>query len=447
MTVTGGAIPSAARREQIVAELGVARARTLALLDPLAEDDLTAQHSPLMSPLVWDLAHIAHYEELWLVRALSEAGATDPRLDDVYDAFRHPRAERPTLDLLGPGDARDFAAHVRKRALDLLAEQDLAGTDPLVAEGFVYGMVLRHEHQHDETMLATIQLMAEGRHPAAGGGPGAPGRPIAAAEVAIEAGPFVMGTDTDPWAYDNERPRLVVDLPAYRIDTTPVTNEAFAAFVADGGYEEPRWWDPAGWAWRQQATLEHPLFWLAEGDEWARRRFGRIEGLPPREPVQHVCWYEADAYARWCGKRLPTEAEWEKAAAWDPRGRSALTHPMPWGDAPATAALACLLGCSDGEGRFGPDEVGAHPEGVSAWGCHDMVGGVWEWTASDFSGYPGFAAFPYREYSEVFFGTEYKVLRGGSWATHPSAISTTFRNWDLPVRRQIFAGFRCAADA
>jgi iron(II)-dependent oxidoreductase len=218
-----------------------------------------------------------------------------------------------------------------------------------------------------------------------------------------------------------------VDVPAFRIDTTPVTNAAYAEFIAAGGYDDPQHWTDAGWAWRTEAALEHPQFWSRSRGLWSRLRFGRVEPLPPREPVQHVCWYEADAFARWRGARLPTEAEWEKAAS-GAAGDRGLFRPGR---------------------RFGPDEVGAHPEEASSWGALDVLGGVWEWTASDFAAYPGFRSFPYREYSEVFFepgATEYKVLRGGSWAAHPSTVSLTFRNWDLPIRRQIFAGFRCATD-
>jgi iron(II)-dependent oxidoreductase len=309
----------------------------------------------------------------------------------------------------------------------------------LLHDAFVYGMVVQHEHQHDETMLATIQLMdGEGYRPVML-------RPLVASppatsEVRVAAGPFVMGTDTYPWAYDNERPSHVVDLPSFWIDTTPVTNRRYLDFVEDGGYSQMRWWDDAGWAWRAENEVEHPQFWTREGDgSWSRNRFGWREALPPDEPVQHVCWHEAAAYARWAGRRLPTEAEWEKAASWAPDGDKRL---YPWGDdALALDDLANL-----GQQRFGPAPVGAYPAGVSACGCHQMIGDVWEWTSSDFEPYQGFNPFPYREYSEVFFGSGYKVLRGGSWATHPAAVRNTFRNWDHPIRRQIFAGFRTARD-
>jgi iron(II)-dependent oxidoreductase len=170
-------------------------------------------------------------------------------------------------------------------------------------------------------------------------------------------------------------------------------------------------------------------------------RFGWREPLPLDEPVQHVCWHEADAYARWAGQRLPTEVEWEKAASWDPTSGRGTKRTFPWGDEPHEATRANL-----GQGHYRPAEVGAYPAGASAYGAQQLLGDVWEWTSSDFGPYPGFASFPYREYSEVFFGAGYKVLRGGSWATDPVATRNTFRNWDLAIRRQIFAGFRCARD-
>jgi gamma-glutamyl hercynylcysteine S-oxide synthase len=419
-------------KEGLADALDGARRRSLGLLDPLSEEEQLAQHSPLMSPLVWDLAHVGHYEELWLLRAVARTQPIDPAHDDVYDAFRHARRERARLAILGPAEARRHIAMVRGRVLDVLERVEFDPAVPLLSDGFVYGMVAQHEHQHDETMLATLQLMASPYpHPSV---PAPPGRPLPAAEVLIPGGPFVMGTDTrelhlpppshtDPFAYDNERPAHVVDVAPFFIDTVPVTNRQYLAFVEAGGYDEPRFWTEAGWAHRREAGLVAPQFWCREAGSWSVRRYGQQVDLPLDEPVQHVTWYEADAYARFAGKRLPTEAEWEKAAAGASAGQANL-----------------------GQRHFGPAPVGAYPGGASRYGVEQMLGDVWEWTASDFTAYPGFVPFPYKEYSEVFYGPDYKVLRGGSWATSPLVARTTFRNWDFPIRRQIFAGFRCARD-
>jgi iron(II)-dependent oxidoreductase len=385
---------------------------------------------------------VGHNEELWLLREAAGAEAMRPEIDSLYDAFEHPRSTRPSLPLLAPREARDYIATVRSKVLDSLESVRLRAEDPLTAGGFVYGMVVQHEHQHDETMLATHQLR---QGVPALLDPPSPATPPAdghGGEVLIEAGPFELGTSDDPWAYDNERPGHVVDLPAYHLDTMPVSAGDYLVFMADGGYGDRRWWHPAGWEWRTSRQVEAPAFWLRDGagSRWLRRRFGRVEEVPLDEPVQHVCWYEADAYARWAGKRLPTEAEWEKAARWDPAaGRS---RRFPWGDS-YREGVANL-----GQRMLRPTPAGSYPGGASAYGVRQLMGDVWEWTSSDFTGYPGFRAFPYKEYSEVFFGGdgEYKVLRGGSWATDPSVCRGTFRNWDLPIRRQIFAGFRCARD-
>jgi iron(II)-dependent oxidoreductase len=428
---------------QVVAvELERARTRSLTLLEPLADRDLIRQHSPLMSPLVWDLAHVGNYEDFWLLRSLDAEGV-GAQYDDTYDAFRHPRKHRPSLPLLGPRDARTYIASVRSRVLDVLERVSFDVERPLLTGGFVYGMVVQHEHQHDETMLATLQLMdGDGYGPATAATEAPPpGAPVTRDEVLVRGGWFVMGTDTDAWAYDNERPAHEVHVDPFWIDTVPVTNAAYAEFIDADGYDDRRWWTEAGWNWRRRENVEHPAAWRREGGgSWSRLRFGRREPLPSDAPVQHVSWYEADAYARFRGRRLPTEAEWEKAAAWDPTAGRARRY--PWGDDPPDAGRANL-----DQRHFQPAAVGAYPEGASAYGCLQMIGDVWEWTASCFTGYPGFRAFPYREYSEVFHGPDYKVLRGGSWATHTRAVRNTFRNWDYPIRRQIFAGFRCARDA
>ena len=429
-------------KDALAAELDRVRLRSHRLTtDALDDAELLAQHSPLMSPLVWDLAHVGNYEELWLLRAAAGIEPMRPEIDSIYDAFEHPRVARPSLPLLQPKEANEYIGKVRARVLDALDRVPLDPTNPLLAGGFVYAMVVQHEHQHDETMLATHQL----RRGAAVVFDSAPaahraGDPMLPREVLVPAGAFVMGTSHDGWAYDNERPAHEVVVPAFHIDTVPVSNAAYAEFVAAGGYEQPQWWSRSGWRWRTASGKRTPAFWLLEGSAWVRRRFGRLEPLPPDQPVQHVSFHEAQAYARWVGKRLPTEAEWEKAATWDPvTGRK---RRFPWGDADPTPQQANI-----GQQRNQPAPVGSYRAGASAYGVHQLVGDVWEWTASRFLGYPGFRSFPYREYSEVFFDGDFRVLRGGSWATDRTAARATFRNWDLPIRRQIFAGFRCARDA
>jgi iron(II)-dependent oxidoreductase len=415
----------------------------MALTDSVDDTDLVAQHSPLMSPLVWDLAHIANQEELWLVREAGGRPGLRPDLDHLYDAFQHPRADRPALPLLGPAEARAYVSAVREQTLDVLAGTD---TDPgrperLLAGAFVFGMLAQHEQQHDETMLATHQLR---QGPPVLDAPEPPRAPADAAdlpaEVLVPGGPFTMGTSDEPWALDNERPQHLVDVPAFWLDTVPVTNGAYQRFIAAGGYQDPAWWTPEGWRHVTETGLNAPEFWQRDGDTWTRRRFGHVEQVPADEPVLHVCWYEADAYARWAGRRLPTEPEWEKAARHDPAtGRS---RRYPWGDADPGPEHANL-----GHRHLRPAPAGSYPAGAAPCGARQLMGDVWEWTASDFSPYPGFEPFPYKEYSEVFFGPDYKVLRGGAFGVGDVAGRGTFRNWDYPIRRQIFAGFRTARDA
>lgn len=428
-------------KEHIANGLERARGRTKALTDAVSDSELTEQHSPIMSPLVWDLAHVGNQEELWLLRDVGgRAPVMGDQIDQLYDAFQHPRPTRPQLPLLSPTKSRQYVNDVRSKVLDVLDATPLEGRR-LVEQGFAFGMITQHEQQHDETMLATHQLRngepvltAPTPQPARLDINGIP------SEVCVDGGPFTMGTSTEAWALDNERPAHVVDVPTFWLDTFPVTNGQFMEFIADGGYDDERLWDAEGWEHRQFESLKAPLFWERDGGQWLRRRFGVVEPVPFNEPVQHVTWFEADAYARWANKRLPTEAEWEKAARHDPAsGRS---RRFPWGDDDPTPERSNL-----GQRYLQPSPIGSYPEGVSPVGAHQLIGDVWEWTASDFTGYPGFAAWPYREYSEVFFGQQLKVLRGGAWSVDPVVCRGTFRNWDLPIRRQIFAGFRCARDA
>ncbi len=420
----------------IVDALQEARERTLDLIRPISEQDLEQVHSPLMSPLAWDLGHIAAFEDLWLVHRFGERPLLRDELADVYDAFETPRAERGSLPFLGAGPAREYLAEVRARTLEVIDEVG-------VGDGSLHEMVLRHEQQHGETMLQTIQLARlPGYHP-----PGArpPAQPPPALEptglelVEIPAGPCTIGAPVHGFAYDNERPRHRNDVRAYRIGRTPITNGSYLTFVEGGGYQRREWWSDEGWAWKEEYDISRPAAWTAEHSaQWC---LGRLEPLQPRQPVVHVSWFEADAFARAHSARLPTELEWEKAATWD-QGQD-LNWAFPWGEELPIPGVHANVD----HGAGGPEPAGSYPAGASPSGLLGLLGDVWEWTSSCFRGYPGFAPYPYPEYSQVFFGDEYRVLRGGSWATRARVVSPTFRNWDFPQRRQIFAGFRIAQDA
>jgi gamma-glutamyl hercynylcysteine S-oxide synthase len=407
-------------KRELVAALSRAREATVRLVEPVDDEQLVAQVSPIMSPLVWDLAHIGWFEELWLIRRVANIEPSQARFDDLYDAFRHLRGERSRLPILTPQEARAYLESVRQRALRVLEAVPLDDADPLLRGAYVYGLVLQHELQHQETMLQTLQLSGVAYATPPHDDLSAPPK---WENVPVPAGPITLGANEQPWAYDNEQPAHVVELPAFWVERHPVTNERFAEFVEDGGYRKRRYWSDDGWQWLREERVEAPLFWQRAREGWVRRRFGRCEPVPPAEPVQHVSFYEAKAVAAWAGKRLPTEAEWEKASQGaDP------------GD-----------GATLGRASFGPLRVARRA--TSSVGCECMLGDVWEWTSSAFTGYPGFKAFPYAEYSEAFFGDEHRVLRGGSWATDPLVARVTFRNWDYPQRRQLFSGIRLAADA
>jgi iron(II)-dependent oxidoreductase len=436
------ALPSRVDPETIAERLLEARARTLLIVAPLTDEELRLQHDPLMSPILWDLGHIAHFEELWLTRNL-DGPIEFVEMPGMFNPFEHPRSKRGALPLPGLRECRGIMDEIRGRVLARLAHVDLERPNPLLHDGYVYNMVLQHEYQHNETILQTLQLKQG--HPyipyARYELPDAPpGHPAALREmVRFPGGVVEIGTDDRSAAYDNERPRHRVEIAPFHIDVNPVTNGDFLVFIAAGGYGTREYWSEAGWKWLNESGASAPKYWTLGEDGWTTRVMDRDMPVDPSHPVCHVCWYEAEAFARFAGKRLPTEIEWETAASWDPSTGTKRTY--PWGETPVDRHLANLdqLG-------FGTAPVGAYRGNLSPLGCYGMIGDVWEWTASDFGPWPGYQSFPYKEYSEVFFGTDYKVLRGGSWATRPGAVRNTFRNWDYPIRRQIFSGFRCARD-
>ncbi len=426
--------------EAIRGRLRRVRERTLELVSVLDWETLRRQHTPILSPMIWDLGHVAHFEESWLVRELAGLAPIDAEAGRLFDPVLQPRSTRERLPLPSGEALLDYLERVRERTLTVL-DDGIAGRGgaELLADGFVYEMVAEHEEQHQETLLQAMQVLERPGYAPPRRREPPPGRPGAAGMARIPGGPFRMGWEGAGFAYDNEKPRHEAEVAEFWIDRFPVSQGEYLEFVEDGGYRRPDPWSAAGRAWLAESGAEAPANWFREGGQWRARFMDRSGPLPREAPVVHVGHHEAEAYARWAGKRLPTEAEWEKAALWDPVAGAA--RRWPWGDEPPGPERANL-----DQLVFAPAARGAYPEGASAYGVEQLLGDVWEWTASDFRPYPDFRAFPYEEYSEVFFGDEYKVLRGGSWATRPAVARGTFRNWDYPNRRQIFAGFRCARD-
>lgn len=419
--------------QDIRAALETARERTEELLVPLPDDVLLAELAPGRLPLAWDLAGLAYFEELWLLRNLGAEKPVAERHDEFYGSFRVDPDSR-SLPPLSAATARAYADDVRERALETLEKAELDGS-PLLRRGFVFGLVLQHELQHQEEMLETLQ--ASGRAYPTRNGIEPDRAPAGPDEVRVPDGSFVLGAFAEPWALDNELVPHEVEVRPFFIDRSPVTNAAFAEFVEDGGYRSQALWTSDGWTWRLEENADAPRHWSREDGGWERIRFGNTEPLPGPEPVQHVSWFEADAFARWMGKRLPSEVEWERAAGWDERlGKSR----YPWGS--EWVGYEANLGF----GRFSPAPAGSYSGGASPTGCLQMAGDVWEWTSSFFHPYPGFVAFPHSEHSEQHFGEQSRVLRGGSWATDALVARTSFRRWADPQSRDLFAGFRCARD-
>ena len=406
-------------REDLACGLERARQRTLTLTD-FDDAELHRQYNPLMSPLVWDLAHIGQQEELWLLRDGNpdRPGLLPACIESLYDAFVHSRASRVELPLLSPAQSRSYCSTVRAAALDAL--DSLPADDDEVA--FRFGLVISHENQHDETMLQALNLRTGA--PILGPRSSLPrGRPdVAGTSVLIPGGEFVLGVDaaTEPLSLDNERPAHIVEVPSFRIGLVPVTNGEWAKFIDNGGYTQQRWWSERGWEHRVQARLTAPQFW---NPDRSRTRFGHLEEIPADEPVQHVSFFEAEAYAAWAGARLPTEVEWEHAAR---QLRTAPVH-ANFADRGAFHPL--------------PSENAASDEPTQ------MFGDVWEWTQSSYGAYPGYRPLPgaVGEYNGKFMCNQY-VLRGGSCATPAGHVRTSYRNFFPPDAQWQFSGLRLARD-
>ncbi len=418
-----------------------ARRRSLELVEGLTSEQLMGPRLAIVNPLRWELGHVAYFHELWVLR--HHYG--DPPLradgDALYDSITIAHDRRWDLPLPTFEETQKYVQAVLDRELEYLRSGPGSSQRDYLVKYAVF-----HEDMHTEAFTYTRQTLgypaprfALAQAPDQGWKMG----PLEG-DTDIPGGTFLLGaTEGDGFAFDNEKWAHPVELEPFRMARAPVTNAAFAEFVDDGGYGRSELWSEAGWAWREERGLEHPVYWRRTDDQsWQVRRFDGFLPLSPRASVIHVSWYEAEAYCRWAGRRLPTEAEWEAAAAGeaDPAGRLATTkRRFPWGDESPGPNHANLdgraMGCID---------VGALPDGDSAFGCRQMIGNVWEWTATTFAPYPGFTPDMYRDYSQPLFGST-KVLRGGCWATRGSMLRNTWRNYYGPDRNDVFAGFRTCA--
>ncbi|HEX8423654.1 MAG TPA: SUMF1/EgtB/PvdO family nonheme iron enzyme [Pyrinomonadaceae bacterium] len=474
--------------EQIAEMFETTRGVTLKLFDLVArEEDLHASPGGGFRPVIWHLAHIGVFEAYWILQKTKGDPAPDECYERIFDPIATPRENSKNLPTRR--EMEDYLARVRAATLEFLAAAHLDESAPsstpesslLLRDHYVFHLVLEHERQHQETLAYLLHMLdpekkrraiPDNAHEddAAIASPSgvvvaasslevnalslaseiaaqdAGGRVVVRDMLTVPAGEFQMGAPWEMFVYDNELPAHAVALPAFKIDRLLTTNEEYARFIAEGGYERREWWSAEGWQWRERENWTCPLYWTEDADgegsagvgRWRVRGMFAEDALAAEHPVAGVSWYEAEAYARFMGKRLPTEAEWEKAASWDADAKRKRLY--AWGDGEPSRV----------HGNFnlrywGTTPVGRFPAGASSYGCLDMTGNVWEWTSALFAGYENFKAFPYPEYSEVWFDEDHRVLKGGSWATHPSILRTSFRNFFRRHFRIAFAGIRLAA--
>jgi iron(II)-dependent oxidoreductase len=420
-----------------------ARARTLELVADLSDDQLLGPRLAIVNPLLWEIGHVAWFQEHWALRHARKEPPLRADGDALYDSSAIPHDVRWDLPLPSRADTISYMKEIAARVLDRLARRA-----PNAEERYFALLSIFHEDMHDEAFMYTRQTLEyrppeltiarEAARPAKGGALGG--------DATVVGGTFWLGSSpSEDFAFDNEKWAHPVTVKPFSIARAAVTQSEIAAFVEDGGYRRPELWSAEGRAWLGGVRAEHPLYWRREGREWLRRDFDRWVLLEPHKPVLHVCWYEAEAYCRWAKRRLPTEIEWEVAASGEPDGTGRSLSPRkrryPWGDEAPTPERANL-----DSRTLGAIEVGALSAGDSAFGVRQMIGNVWEWTSEAFLPYPGFIADPYKDYSQPWFG-DHKVLRGGCWITRARLVHNTWRNFYKPDRRDVWAGFRtCKLD-
>jgi len=429
-------MPAEYSATELVRAIRDARARSLELVEGLSNEQLIGPRLEIVNPLLWEIGHLAWFQEHWILRHLDGREPLLGNTDALYDSMNVHHDTRWDLPLPPLKATLEYMGAV----LDSVAAR-LADGETQANDAYFYTLVTHHEDMHAEAFTYSRQSLEypTPRFALAEGGPveGREAGPLPG-DAEIPGGTFRLGAErTGGFVFDNEKWAHPVEVAPFRIARAPVTNAEFSQFVEDGGYSNATFWSEAGWSWRLGTGLPHPVYWQPNRDGWLTRRFDRTVPLPPHQPVMHVSWHEAQAYCRWAGRRLPTEAEWEMAASGELTGAG--KRRFPWGDYEPLPKHANLdgraMGCLD---------VAALGDGDSAFGCRQMIGNVWEWTASDFLPFPGFEADPYKDYSEPWFGSR-KVLRGGCWVTRSRMLRNTWRNFFTPDRNDVYAGLRTCA--
>jgi len=421
-----------------------ARDRTLELLTDLEDDQLNVPLLEIVNPFRWELGHVAFFYEVFLLRVLDHIEPIMKDGDNFYNSFTVDHDDRWSLPL----PSREKTLDYMQQTLKLVVER-LSSREPSAEETYLCLLSVVHEDMHGEAFTYMRQTLeyplpqvstahAEGTPAELGEGP-------LSGDVEIPEATFQLGATPDlPFVFDNEKWAHPVRVASFQIARAPVSNAEFSEFVDDRGYLRQELWSTQGWIWRSKVGAQHPICWSRGEKGWLRRHFNKLVPVEENAPIIHVNWYEAEAYCQWAGRRLPTEPEWEMAASGEPSsGGGEIAEGKrryPWGDEFPTPDRANLdsrvLGCAD---------VAAFPSGDSAFGCRQMIGNVWEWTASPFYPFPGYIVdFPYKEYSAPWFGYR-KVLKGGAWATRSRLACNSYRNFFQPYRNDIFAGFRTCA--
>lgn len=417
----------------LIDDLRAARTHLDRITAHLTGERLLGPYLSIVNPPLWELGHIAWFQEYWCLRhqPVTTAGASIMHSSDaLYDSARVSHDTRWNLPLPDLAATRAYQAEVLERVAARLTREP--ENDAL---SYFARLACYHEDMHAEAFRYTCQTL--GYPDLLAGASQAPDLPsLVASDAAIPGGPFLLGAAPESeFVFDNEKWAHEVVLEPFRIARTAVTNTQFMQFVATGGYGRREYWSNEGWNWVTGKALAAPQYWACRDGVWVQRKFDGLEPLKPDDPVVHVSWHEAQAFCAYAKRRLPSEAEWECAAAWN--GIDGHKRTYPWGEAyPAPDDVSLE--------STGLASVWAYPAGDSARGLRQLVGNTWEWTATTFHPYPGFSVDPYKEYSEPWFGT-HNVLRGGSFATTRRLARNTFRNFYLPERNDIFAGFRTCA--